>query len=251
MTKFAAGINELDVDLLQSLPLSVGEERLAECKYPLLDATGGTTDHNVIVIDFSVMGEASEWGDGLLRQIVLCGGVVLDHLAVLSMDSGSNTVQLLVDLCTVMVTFLTTTGYREGHTGRMPSSNTSYLTQTLVSLTGQLLCVPSGSHTFESLSLCDSDDIDHLVLGKHSIDLDLLLQMLTSPLYFVGYGSTVDLDLHQMSLLLPLLQKLHLGMGNHTDHLAVLLYLSEISLDLLLARLILPFLGGLGESLLL
>lgn len=35
-------------------------------------------------------------------------------------------------------------------------------------------------YTFESLSLGDTDDIDHLVLGEDRLDRDLLLEVLAS-----------------------------------------------------------------------
>ena len=59
----------------------------------------------------------------------------------------ADSVDFLVDLSTVMVALLTSSGDREGHTGWMPSSDTGDLTQTLVRLARQFLTMPTGGHT--------------------------------------------------------------------------------------------------------
>lgn len=89
------------------------------------------------------------------------------YLAILGVDASSDAVDLLVDLGTVMVTLLTGTGDGERHTGRMPGTDTSDLTQTLVRLAGQLLGVPTAGHSLETLTLGDGNAIDHLVLSEH------------------------------------------------------------------------------------
>ncbi len=56
----------------------------------------------------------------------------------------------------------------------------------------------------------------------------------------IGDGSTVQLDLDDVSLLLTAPQQLLLGVADHTDDLTVLLHLGKILLDLLLAKVVLP-----------
>merc|ERR1712045_773352 len=160
-------------------------------------------------------------------------------------------VDLLVDLCAVGVSLLTSTGDRVLDPGRMPGSDTSDLAKTLVRLPGKLLGVPPGSDALEALSLGDADQVDHLVLGEDVHDGDGLLEHSIGVVDLVGDGATVQLDLHNVGLLLPLAQELLLGVGNQPHNLAVLLNLSQVLLDFLLAGLVLPLHACLGESLLL
>jgi hypothetical protein len=132
------------------------------------------------------------------------------HLSVLCVQTGTDAVDLLVQLGTVMVTLLTGTRHSEGDTTWMPSTDTGDLAQTLVRLARQFLCVPTAGDTLETLTLGDGNAIDHLVLGKHLGHGNGLLQVLLHPVDLVLDGATVQLDLHQVSLLLALLDQANL-----------------------------------------
>ena len=181
--------------------------------------------------------------DGLLGDINLSGGVVL---SVALADS----VNLVVDRGTVVVTLLTSTGNSPLDVGRMPGTDTSNLTETLVGLTRQLLGSPSGGNTSVTVTLGDGDDIDHLVLLEDAVDRDGLLEETVTELDLVGDGATVDLDLHKVGLLLLEGGLADLGVGEDTDDGAVLLDALELTGDGSTAALGV-LLGVLGEGLLL
>lgn len=126
------------------------------------------------------------------------------------MDTGTQAVDLLVQLRTMMVTLLTGTGDGEGNARRMPRTDTGHLAQTLVRLARQLLGVPTAGHTLETLTLSNGNAVDHLVLREHLRHRNRLLEMLLHPVNLVGDGTTVQLDLDDVSLLLTLLDQTNL-----------------------------------------
>merc|ERR1711972_385021 len=135
VTKLGGGVDELEVDLLQSSLLGVGQERLTQSQQPLLGSNAATLDHQEVLLDLSVMREATHGVDRLVRQIVVGAGVVLDQLSVLHLETLGQPVDLLVDLSPVVVALLTGPGHGGLDPAGMPGSDTSDLPQTLVGLT--------------------------------------------------------------------------------------------------------------------
>lgn len=227
------------------------QQRLSQCDDALLGTDAAAFKHDKVVADLTIEWEATHWCDGLLGDVVLGRGVVLDDLSVLGVDASSDTVDLLVDLGTVVVTLLTGTSDGEGDTTWMPCSDTSDLTKTLVCLAWQFLCVPTASDTLETFSLGDGDAVNHLVLSKDLRDWNGLFQVLLDPLDLVLNGTAIQLDFHDVGLLLALLDQADLRMDDDADVLAVADHFLKVVLDGLLAEIIGPLLAGLCESLLL
>lgn len=151
---------------------------------------------------------------------------------------------------TVVVTHLTGTGNSPLDVGRMPGTDTGNLAQTLVSLARKLLGAPSAGDTLETVTLGDGDDINHLILLEDAVDLDGLLEQVVGEVNLVGDAATVDLDLHQVGLLLLERGLADLGVGEDTDDSAVLLDALKLTGDGSTAALGV-LLGVLGEGLLL
>jgi len=195
--------------------------------------------------------ETTHRRDGLFSGIVLSGCIVLDHRSVLGVNALTNSVDLLIDLSSMMVTFLTSSSHSKLDSTWMPGSDTSNLSQTLVSLARKLLRVPSASHTLVTFALGDTNSIDHLIVGKNVLNGNRFLEALASPFDLLSNSATVKLNFHQMGLLLSSSHQLHLGMGEYSDDGTVLLHLSQVLLDFFLADWVLPLLGVLSEGLLL
>ena len=132
-----------------------------------------------------------------------CRKCQFTNLSVLHLESLPDPVDLLVDLSPVVVALLTGPGHGGLDPAGMPGSNTGHLPQTLVSLPGQLLGVPPAGHALEPVALGHSDDVHHLVLGEHRGYRDLLLEMVSGKVDLVSDGATVELNLHDVSFLLP------------------------------------------------
>ena len=194
VTHLGGGVDELEVDVLQSGTGSLFQQGLAEGDGALLGANNTTLDQNEIVLDKTVVNKATNGVDRLVGDVDLSGTVVLDELAIDGVVAGADAVDLLVDLGTVMVTLLAGAGNREGNTRWMPGTNTGDLAETLVSLAWELLGVPSGSDAVVTATLGDTDGVDHLVLGEDGVDGDLFLEVVVAPLNLLGNGATVDLD---------------------------------------------------------
>lgn len=148
---------------------------------------------------------------------------------------------LLVELCAVVITLLPSPSDGAAHTGRVPGADAGHLAQPLVGLPRQLLGMPAAcdpctwqrlvverpvwpspppgslpkppsppNPTFDSPALGDSNDINDLTLAEHTVHRHLLLQPGLGPGHLLGHRATVQLDLHDVRLLLPEGQQLHL-----------------------------------------
>lgn len=195
LTELGGGVDPFQSDLLSSLSGSVGVQGLSQSDDSLSGTWDGALDHDVVVVDGTVVDEATHWGDGLLCSVEVGGGVAL-------VVGLAHTVDLVVDGGSRVETVLTGSGDTPHDVGWMPGTDTGDLSETSVGLSWQFLGTPSVGDTFETVTLGDGNDVDHLVLLKHRVDRDGLLEVLTRPVNLVRDGTTVQLDLGQMCLLL-------------------------------------------------
>jgi len=236
VTDLGGGIDKLESDLLKSGTGSLWKKRLTKSDNTLLGTNDTTLNHQPILVDNTVVGEATHWGDSLLGWIVIA-------LSVLLIVTLTNTVDLLVDLGTVVVTVLTGTWDLELDASWMPSTDTGDLTQTTMGLTWETSNTPTSDNTVNTATFSYTDAVDHLVLLEDGVNLNLLLEKTNTEVNLSRDITTVNLDLFNVGLLLTKLNFLDLGVGNHADNVAVLLGTLDFFLHVTVLGVLLSVLG--------
>ena len=246
MTNLGGGVDELDVELLGLPGLGGWEDGLTEHNWSLLGSSNTSLDEDEVFVDHSVVRESSKWGDVLVNGIGSSGSVV----SASTNSTGSNSVHLLVKLGSAVVTHLTSTGNSPLDCRWMPGSNTSDLSATSVRFALKSLDCESLHHTLGSLTLGHSNHVKALTVLKHLRHLNLLLEALLGELDLVSNGSSIELDLHDVSLVLSETKLADLSGDDDTDNGAVLLNAGSVLGNWLLGSLLISV-GILGEGLLL
>ena len=173
------------------------------------------------------MRESTEWGDVLLNGISLAHSVVGGT----TFSTSSDSVDLLVEFSSGVVTELTASSDRPLDGRWMPSSDTSDLANTSMGASLQSFNSESLDDTLHTLTSGNSDGIDALRVGEDLRDLDLLLEFLVSEIDLIGNSSTVKLDFQNVSLHLSEVELINLTGANNTDSNAVFLHAFKVSLD--------------------
>ncbi len=248
VTVLGGSVDELDVDGLGLPGLGNGEDALSEGDGSLAGTHDTTLEKDVVLVDLTVVGEATKRSDVLDDGVSLGGGVVLDT----SHGTGTNAVNLLVELSSAMVAELTAAGDRPLDGSGMPGTDTGDLAETSVSLSVKTRDTESLDDTACSLTTGNTNSIDALGVLEDLTDANLLLEVVLGPVDLIGDGATVDLDLHDVGLVLAEAELADLSGAEHTNGAGVLLDALEIAGEVGLGALVLVLaVDVLGESLLL
>jgi len=245
VTDLTGGIDEFKVDLFKGGSANLRNQRLSQDEGSLLGTDTATLDEDEVLLDDTVVGEATQRSDGLFGQIVNSGSVV--NTTFIS-DTNTDSVDFLVHIGSVVITQLTGSSDGESNSGRMPSTDTTDSSKTSMGLSGKSLGSESLSDTRVTLTLGNTEDINHFVLVEDLGDSDFLFEVRLGEVDLLGDGTTVDLDFEDVSLLLSKVELIHLGVDDNSDNLAVFLDSFKLAVDVLGVS---PLLAVLGESLLL
>ena len=134
----------------------------------------------------------------------------------------------------------------------MPGSNTGDLTETSMRLTDESRDTESLDDTSHTLTAGNTDSVNALGHLEDFADANLLFELGVGPVDLLGNGTTVNLDLHDVSLVLAEGELADLSGAKDANNSSVLLDSVEITGEVSLGRLVLVLaVNILGEGLLL
>jgi len=108
VSKLGGSVDPFEGDFFLCNGVGWGDERSSEGDWSRDKARARSFQHDEILLDFTVPNKTTHRSDMLVSEINCCPGVVFAFFAV---DfSGADHVDLLVDLCSVVVAVLTDTG---------------------------------------------------------------------------------------------------------------------------------------------
>merc|ERR1719393_546084 len=138
VSKLRGSVNELQVDLLCRLATDLGQQRFAKSNDALLCSHYCTFQHDPILCHLTKVCKASHRCDALFREILLCHGAIR-----ILFDILTDTIDLLVDLCPVVITILACPWNLKLHTCWVPCADTGDLAQASVGLSWQARAAPT------------------------------------------------------------------------------------------------------------
>lgn len=153
------------------------------------------------------MRETTEWGDVLFNGVGLSGGVVINT----SVSTSTYSVDLFVLFSSVMVAVLTSSGDGPLNGSWMPSTDTTNLSETSVSLSGHSGNTESLDDTLSTVTLGHTNGIDHLVVVEDLSNGDFTFEFAESPVDLLSDGTSVNLDFNEVSLSLSEVELVELG----------------------------------------
>jgi len=248
VTDLGGGIDKFNLEFEVSERRGLWEKSLSDGDLSLSWSTDSTLDEEEIFVNNTVMWESTDWGNVFGVGISFSGGIVVDS----SDGTLSNSVDLVVDVSSMEVTEITSSGDSPLDCRWMPGTNTSDLSETSSSLSWKSRDTESLDDTLSSLTSGNGDGINHFIVLENLTDGDFSFEFGDSPVNLGTNVSTVNLDFHEVRLLLSKLAFLDLSGNEDSDDGTVLSDSLDISVDVFLGVFSFRiFLGVLLESVLL
>jgi len=242
MSEFGSCIDIFKFDIFVQVSSGPWNQGLSQAKGSLLGTNAASLYHDVVISDNTVVWETTHGGNIFLGQIRLGGGVIFSTVSF----SLTHSVDSFIGFSSMMISALTSPWDGILDLRWMPTSDTTDLSQTSMSLSGQFSNTISLGDTGKTFTLSNSDDINNLLGTENLVDLQILLEHTLDEVDLISSASTVNLDFHNVSLLgSEVAHQMDLGVADSSYGVA------EFK-DSLLGVILLILLGSVfGESLLL